>query len=354
MMTASCACPPMPVCPLSGTPMALWLHVPCDWRRPGAVAGYDLFWSRQARFGQLHPRPSKEEIASFYDVEYYTHDDPSSAASRPQKTFVERLRGHLAWRADYGTDITAERLTSLATSDSPSVLDVGCGNGQLLAELREAGWAAVGVEPDPIARKGAVDRGLEVYGGTAEELPWELQHRTFDLIVFNHVLEHCLDPVQALRVAAAQLKPNGAVVAETPNNEAVGCRVAGPAWPWLDVPRHLNFFTAHSLAFACQAAGLAPVSTEYTGYTRQFQRPWLEMEQHIRTSFSPQDSAPRRCSDLRGWGLLLRTAFSRSRYKYDSVRVVARNGAADRRCSTEAARGARTPAFGGARCSAGS
>jgi SAM-dependent methyltransferase len=304
--------------------MELWLHVPCDWRRPGAGAAYDLFWSSQARFGQLHPRPSRAEVASFYEVDYYTHGDQSSDAARSAKTFFERLREHLAWRLDYGTDITAARRAPRAASRSPAVLDVGCGDGQLLAELRACGWVGVGVDPDPAARAVAAGRGLEVYDGTAEDLPPEIRDRLFDLVLFQHVLEHCLEPIEALRVAAAQLKPNGTVIVETPNHEASGFRDAGCAWPWLDVPRHLNFFTAHSLRRACLVAGLTPTATEYTGYTRQFQRPWLEMEQRIRASFSRGDSARPRSRAL-GWGRLLRTAFSRSRYKYDSVRIIARN-----------------------------
>src|SRR6266850_3384010 len=117
----------------------------------------------------------------------------------------------------------------------------------------------VGVEPDPTARRVAAERGLEVYAGTAEELPPEIRHRAFDIVVFSHVLEHCLEPIRALQIAASRLKPNGVTVVETPNNEAAGCREAGSAWPWLDVPRHLNFFTAQSLRLACQAVGLTPV-----------------------------------------------------------------------------------------------
>jgi 2-polyprenyl-3-methyl-5-hydroxy-6-metoxy-1,4-benzoquinol methylase len=304
--------------------MTFWLRVPGDWRRPEVPASYDLFWSPRARFGQLHPRPSRWEVADFYDVDYYTHED-DSAPREPAKTFFERVREHLAWRADYGSDITAGRLKSLAASDSPALLDVGCGDGQLLAEMRQAGWDGVGVEPDPAARRVARDRGLEVFDGVAEELPPQLRHRHFDVIVFNHVLEHCLDPFEALRAGAARLKPNGVVVAETPNSEAAGGRDAGVAWPWLDVPRHLNFFTARSLALACEGAGLVPGDAEYTGYTRQFQRHWLELEQRIRRALARGESAPRRGSDFHGWGLLLRTALSPSRYKYDSVRVFARN-----------------------------
>jgi SAM-dependent methyltransferase len=322
VMAATCPVTATPICPLTGDPMTFWLHVPCDWRRPEAGAAYDLFWSREARFGQLHPRPSRAEVASFYEVDYYTHRPPGPAAAPPRKGFLERLREHLAWRVDFGSDITAERLAALPTGSS-TVLEIGCGDGELLAAFRAIGWAGVGVEPDPAARAVAAHRGLEVYDGTGEELPPVIQDRDFDLVIFQHVLEHCLEPLRALRAVTTHLKPGGVLVIETPNTDAAGCRAAGPAWPWLDVPRHLNFFTDSSLRRACRAAGLTPVATEYTGYTRQFQRPWLEVERRIRSAFSP-DTAPG--LSRRAWRLLVQTAFSPARYKYDSLRIIARPG----------------------------
>jgi SAM-dependent methyltransferase len=313
-----------PVCPLTGAPMRFWLRVPCDWRRPGFGAGYDLYWSAPGRFGQLHPRPTADEVAASYEVDYYTHGGAPVAPHR--KRVLERVREHLAWRADFGTDLTAGRLGDLvAGRGSPTAVEIGCGDGKLLADLRAAGWSVVGVEPDPAARRAAAARGLEVYDGTAEAPPDAVRDRTFDAVVMQHVLEHCLDPLAALRSAAALLKPGGVLVVETPNNEAAGCRAAGAAWPWLDVPRHLNFFTAHSLRLACAAAGLTVTATEYTGYTRQYQPPWVEMERRIRASFREAGAAVTTPDlDRSAWGLLFRTALAAPRYKYDSVRVEVR------------------------------
>jgi SAM-dependent methyltransferase len=305
--------------------MRFWLRVPCDWRRPELGTGYDLYWSAAGRFGQLHPRPTADEIAAFYEVDYYTHGEAPVPPRR--KRFLERAREHLAWRVDFGTDLTAARLGTLVPGHgSPTAVEIGCGDGKLLADLRAAGWAVVGVEPDPAARSVARARGLEVYDGTAETPPAAIRDRTFDAVVMQHVLEHCLDPLAALRSAASLLRPGGAFVVETPNNEAAGCRTAGPAWPWLDAPRHLNFFTAHSLRGACAAAGLTATATAYTGYTRQYQPAWLEMEEQIRASFRVAGATP----DLGriAWGQLLRTAFAAPRYKYDSVRVEARRPSA--------------------------
>ena len=162
----------------------------------------------------------------------------------------------------------------------PSVCDLGCGNGTFLAGMAALGFDAVGVEPDDAARGPARARGLDVRPGTAEHLPPDL-HGPFDAVVLTHVLEHCLDPLRALANARALLKPAGTLLCETPNNQALGLAWSGGAWRWLDVPRHLNFFTARSLRLACERVGLRFGQVRFSGYTRQFQSEWIAEEQAI-------------------------------------------------------------------------
>jgi len=316
-----------PSCPITGDKMRFWLHVPCDWRRPTVAESYDLYWSDASQYGQLFPRPSKSEIAAYYDTEYYTHSDNSQAKARQHSGFFSRLREHLAWRFDFGTDLTAASLSKwLPAQGHGNVLEIGCGDGKLLSDLTALGWAGVGVEPDSIARTVAIQRGLEVHNGTAEDPPLSLPTGKFDLVVMQHVLEHCLDPLVALRTAASFAKPGGMVIVETPNNSAKGCRSDRAAWPWLDVPRHLNFFTPHSLSAMCSAADLDVISLEYTGYIRQFQKPWMEARRGIIKTFGDRNQ---NCSSMRSdWGLLCSTMLSGRESKYDSVRVVARRAKA--------------------------
>src|SRR5262249_11638886 len=130
--------------------------------------------------------------------------------------------------------------------------DLGCGSGDLLTRLARLGHEVVGAEPDPAAREVVRGKGHRVLAGTAEELPEEIRGGRHDLVVMSHVLEHCLDPKRAVANAAGLLAEGGLLVIETPNNDARGLGRAGVLWPWLDVPRHLNFFTSRSLAAICE------------------------------------------------------------------------------------------------------
>lgn len=306
--------------------MQPWLRVPLDWRRPEASRAYDLFWCPVDQFGLLHPRPTADETADFYAVDnYYTHSAEQAKAAAPSG--LDRLRIRLAWQFDLGVEIDAAWFGRQHAAAPARVLDIGCGNGRILAALQAAGHTVLGVEPDEAARAAAVGRGLDVLPGTAEALPAALHGRQFDAVLLTHVLEHCSDPVQALRNAAALLAPGGRLTVETPNNAALGRRQAGLTWRWLDAPRHLNFFTPLSLQLACVEAGLRPVAVEFRGYTRQFQPDWIADEQLIWDRFHAagvsEANLPARSSRQTAWLLLLRTLSQGPADKYDSVRVIA-------------------------------
>lgn len=304
-------------CMLCGRWMAPWLTAPRDWRRPEA-GPFAALWCAGCRFGAIHPRPTPEEAAAAYDLDaYYTHSTTSwSPAAEPPATLRDRARIAVAWRADRSVVLTPDELLRWIPAGG-RVCDVGCGSGKLLGLARARGLEVVGVEPDPAAREAAASRGLRVVAGSAEALPDELERGSFDGVVMAHSLEHCLDPLAALAGARSLLRPGGALVVEVPNNEALGLARAGAAWPWADVPRHVNFFTASSLQIACRRAGLLVDGVHFTGYCRQFLNSWLAQQQRIARALGV--TAPRA-----GWSLLLRTLLARPAAKYDSVRVTAR------------------------------
>lgn len=88
------------------------------------------------------------------------------------------------------------------------VLDVGCGDGALIEELRSEGVDAVGVEIDPLLVRTALARGLDVRLGRAEALPFPDAH--FDAVVCCVVVPYT-DQRLAVREWARVLRPGGLV-----------------------------------------------------------------------------------------------------------------------------------------------
>lgn len=316
-------------CLVCGGPTTPWLTVPGDWRRPDSPRTYSLRRCPGCGFGQVDPRPDAHAIATFYELEsYYTHGGPSGASSGTSRSLLDRARVKLAWHGDRGIDLTGTWFRD-RVDPRARTCDLGCGDGGLIAQLAAAGHDVTGVEPDARAREVAAGKGLRVFAGTAEELPSEVADERFDCVIMSHVLEHTLDPRLAVGNAARLLTGDGLLVIETPNNEAKGLRRSGVLWPWLDVPRHLNFFTSGSLRALCEAGGLRVQDLQYCGYTRQFDRHWIETEEEVRRVFASRaglsSGLPAGGRVANSWKLLLSTLWAPARTKYDSVRVVLRS-----------------------------
>jgi SAM-dependent methyltransferase len=101
---------------------------------------------------------------------------------------------------------------ALARAEAP-VLDLGCGPGRHLAELRAAGKVALGVDLSPVAvrlarRRGAAAIPCDVFGA----VPWAGRWRTALLLDGNIGIGGA--PVALLRRTRGLLAPGGAALVE--------------------------------------------------------------------------------------------------------------------------------------------
>jgi 2-polyprenyl-3-methyl-5-hydroxy-6-metoxy-1,4-benzoquinol methylase len=133
------------------------------------------------------------------------------------------------------------------------ILDVGCGNGLLLAKLNRPGWILHGLEPDA----GCVERvrrrlGIDVRRGVLGDRCFG---PGFDVITMIHVLEHVPDPRADLAEVRRLLKPGGVFIVEVPSCDGYGFALARGRWFGLDLPRHLTHFSAHTLRRMAEASG---------------------------------------------------------------------------------------------------
>jgi SAM-dependent methyltransferase len=304
------------LCVLCGGPVR-HLFSARDYRRPVDRTEYSLNWCHNCEFGRLGGNFTPEAVQAYYDIAYYTHGSVSAASNKA--TVWERLRCHLAWLADQGVNFTPMELGAPAER---SVCDIGCGSGDNLEALKNAGFHVVGIEPDAKARSLSVEIA-EVFDGTAERLPPQIQARDFDIVLMSHVLEHCIDLRATLTNVCSILRPGGSVIIEVPNNAAKGFSTFGAIWPWSDIPRHINFFTERSLSSLLHSYGLEISSVRYAGYFRQFAPDWINTQKEIWAAIGT-GSQPN--FGLAAWLLLAQTALTQRYRKYDSVRVHASRG----------------------------
>jgi SAM-dependent methyltransferase len=88
------------------------------------------------------------------------------------------------------------------------IVDVGCGYGDLLKILRSRGYKNVmGVEPDPLCRKGCIKEKLDVRNGTIAKTG--LPNNFADVVIVNEVFHHIDTFAEAAEELAKILKPKG-------------------------------------------------------------------------------------------------------------------------------------------------
>jgi 2-polyprenyl-3-methyl-5-hydroxy-6-metoxy-1,4-benzoquinol methylase len=99
-----------------------------------------------------------------------------------------------------------------------SVLDVGCGNGAFGLTLKSQRSCKVwGIEPNKQAAEEAEKKLDKVINGLFQKGMTELDGQKFDAIFFNDVLEHFVDPGEALNSCKDLLNPKGFIIASIPN-----------------------------------------------------------------------------------------------------------------------------------------
>jgi ubiquinone/menaquinone biosynthesis C-methylase UbiE len=98
-----------------------------------------------------------------------------------------------------------------------SVLDVGCGAGQLAGELMRRGYAAWGVDvSEAMVRHAAQQYQQDRFrAGDIEQIPFP--NNTFDAVMCLGVLEYLDEDKPALREIWRVLKPGGRAVITTPS-----------------------------------------------------------------------------------------------------------------------------------------
>ncbi|MEN6479918.1 MAG: class I SAM-dependent methyltransferase [Anaerolineales bacterium] len=137
------------------------------------------------------------------------------------------------------------------------LLDIGCGDGALLAVAQRRGWDVAGLEPSArlVEQLAAGELAGRVVQGRVEELG--PAHSQADVVILLNVLEHLSTPREALLRIAGLLRPGGLLAVHVPN-WAWG-RWFGRRWVQFEPLDHLNYFTSRTLRAMLLSVGLQPI-----------------------------------------------------------------------------------------------
>ena len=138
-------------------------------------------------------------------------------------------------------------------------VDLGCGRGEWLELLKEAGFDAQGVDLDAGMLAACRDIGLKVQVRDAVGFMKELPEASQVVVSGFHIVEHIpFSDLQALvQEALRVLKPGGMLILETPNPENI---VVGTSGFYLD-PTHQRPLPPRLLAFLPEHYGFVRIKT---------------------------------------------------------------------------------------------
>lgn len=310
------------ICPVCEQTMRFWIGMPIDAKKDVSTPFGDVVRCDGCGLGMAARMPHSDEVASFYDLAaYYTHGE---SHMRPVRiNLLDKILVRLAWQADRAQPFDVDAVAA-ALPAGGTVLDVGCGDGELLEAFRDRGFSVLGIDPDPKSRTCGGSRGLTILPGTAEAPPIELDGRRFDLVIMSHSLEHCLDPPSAFTTIRRLLAPHGLAYIEVPNAGCHHFETFRQCSEMFDAPRHLWFFTRDALRLLAEQAGLEVARWHFNGFTRVFSPSWRSWECEIFERLARRGLArdAKRHSWLRSLGLLARSAFAVPHRKYDSIGIL--------------------------------
>lgn len=198
----------------------------------------------------VNPQPTIEELSQFYAQ----YDDGDQWRSRER---------------DFNLGV---RRAILKFTQGGKLLDVGCGSGDFLVCMRQAGFTVRGIEPSETGGSYARDTlGIEVFSGMVEDYLTKQNRETFHVLTLLNVLEHLTDPRGMLLQLRRLMERDAFLVVVVPDARFHDCvgnlrRRSGIADPyWLEQPRsvlsgfklpdHLSSFQPRTISLLLRRCG---------------------------------------------------------------------------------------------------
>jgi SAM-dependent methyltransferase len=285
------------------TPVCLACESPAAPRR--FTAREMMFGLRQAftyrecgECGSLQIEEIPANLAEYYGGGYYSLAEPRrregwKALRRAWARWLvrpsSRLGDHVSRRMYRKSPFFTWVRLAHATVDS-AILDVGCGSGGLLRRMQRYGFTNL-AGLDPYTTSEVEEPGFQIRRGDIGSA-----RGRYDLVMFNHVLEHVADPAATLRQARGLLNPGGRILVRVPVAGSPVAREFGEHWFNLDAPRHLVIPSVRGMDALAARVGLRVAHREFDMQESSFVH-----SQNYRRDIALKEAGPLPKSVRRHW-----------------------------------------------------
>jgi 2-polyprenyl-3-methyl-5-hydroxy-6-metoxy-1,4-benzoquinol methylase len=203
---------------------------------------------------QVNPLPSQEELNDYYEKNYYQKTLSNTYQSNYSESELQYINNKIAQRAAIVLD---------KIKHSGKLLDVGCGEGFVLAFFKKLGWLVEGIDFSDFGLLNLNPSLINEFekGDVYEILNKKLiSQDKYDVLWLGNVLEHVLDPVFLLKNLKMLLAKNGILVITVPNDASkyqellFSEEYVDKKW-WIIAPDHISYFNYQTLQNTCSSAG---------------------------------------------------------------------------------------------------
>lgn len=196
---------------------------------------YPVWHCSQCASQFLHPQPDDEVLAAIYDADYFLGGDTEEARQKRMQMKQDTARLFL------------EQLQAYRGQNGGRLLEIGCGQGELLIAAEKMGYDVFGTEFSEHAAEIARDRlqNGEVQVGDITSLA--LPAGSFDVIINVDVIEHTRDPQAFTAAIRRLLKPGGVLMIVTISLDTWTARLLGQNWMEFKT-EHLTYFSDGALS----------------------------------------------------------------------------------------------------------
>lgn len=213
--------------------------------------GYRVVKCNCCSFVYVNPRPDNETLKRLY-----------------LKYLPEKIEDPLLWDA-YMKDVF-EKASKVLIRRFPTggkILDIGCGYGFFLKQMKAKGWEAYGMDVSETAVSYAEKHGIRITLGTFDNVKYDDNY--FDAVTLFYVLEHLPDPLSGIKEIKRILKPNGLLLLRVPHTTPIVkiLKIIGIKNNLYDPPFHLNDFSPRTVKAFLKKGGFSNIHTYIGGAT---------------------------------------------------------------------------------------
>ena len=144
---------------------------------------------------------------------------------------------------------------AMKNENKGNYLEVGPGGCELLNNFEKRGWRCEGFELSKWIKSKNVFHDIK-----------KITKNNKDILVFNDVLEHTVDPIKILKRFSKFQKKGSKLFIAYPNSSSLKAKILKTRWPMVAPLAHLNFFSIDSSKILLKECGYHPITIKETSF----------------------------------------------------------------------------------------